>query len=342
MANLVLLLLFVASLSYSRGDAQKSSSSPSPLFPFLQNGKWGYIDVKGSVVIPPRFDAAGPFLESLAGVKTGGGAGFINEAGDIVIPPTFADVRGFSNGLAVAAIGDKCGYIDKKGQRIIDFRFLGCLPFTCDALAVVTDDSARDYNYWFIDRAGARKLGPFLMVHPFRDGLARVMPLRVGDSFPVGFVNCAGEWAVKPQYVDASDFSEGIAMVSNGRKNSLIDRAGRMLVDLPAELHADLFTFFSEGLGAVRAVADDRCGYINTDSKLVIPTQFNECAPFSDGLAGVRVADKWGYIDRQGKTVAGRKFDRADRFQSGLARVQVDDRIGYIDRRGAYVWEPRR
>jgi hypothetical protein len=36
------------------------------LFPILLNGKWGYINANGDVVIEPQFDSAGEFREGLA------------------------------------------------------------------------------------------------------------------------------------------------------------------------------------------------------------------------------------------------------------------------------------
>lgn len=63
-------------------------------------GKWGFVDVKGEVMIEAQFDDALSFFQHLAAVKQGDNWGYINKKGQIVIQPAFAEVRSFYNGSA--------------------------------------------------------------------------------------------------------------------------------------------------------------------------------------------------------------------------------------------------
>ena len=65
-----------------------------------RNGKWGFIDVNGTVVIDFLFDDALSFGQHLAAVKVGECWGYINMAGDIVIEPEFLEAKSFSDGSA--------------------------------------------------------------------------------------------------------------------------------------------------------------------------------------------------------------------------------------------------
>ncbi|EAK1349894.1 WG repeat-containing protein, partial [Campylobacter coli] len=56
------------------------------------NGKWGFIDKSGKIVIEPKFDGVGNFSEGLAGVELNGKWGFIDKSGKIVIEPKFDDI----------------------------------------------------------------------------------------------------------------------------------------------------------------------------------------------------------------------------------------------------------
>jgi len=90
-----------------------------PLFPAIKDGKYGFIDIKDNVVIPPIFTSAKYFSEGLAAVQVGGRSyidslpgsgqyigsekgkwGYIDRTGEIKIPPQFSEAREFSEWLA--------------------------------------------------------------------------------------------------------------------------------------------------------------------------------------------------------------------------------------------------
>jgi hypothetical protein len=62
------------------------------LFPVQVDGKWGYIDRTGTIVIPPQFGFAGSFSEGLARVLVGnmetGKWGYIDHTGAYVWEPS--------------------------------------------------------------------------------------------------------------------------------------------------------------------------------------------------------------------------------------------------------------
>ena len=66
------------------------------------------------------FDDAGDFSDGLVRVKIDGKWGYINRAGEMIIEPLFDDAGDFSDGLARIKKGDKWGYIDKEGKIAIE------------------------------------------------------------------------------------------------------------------------------------------------------------------------------------------------------------------------------
>ena len=70
------------------------------LYPVRVNGKEGYIDATGRIVIKPQFQSVEYFSEGLAHVRIGNKSGFIDKTGRFVINPQFDNARGFSEGLA--------------------------------------------------------------------------------------------------------------------------------------------------------------------------------------------------------------------------------------------------
>lgn len=64
------------------------------------------------------YDDASSFSEGLAAVKVNGKWGFINPFGEVVIPAQFDSVMRFDNGLAQVTAGTSRGYINKTGKYV--------------------------------------------------------------------------------------------------------------------------------------------------------------------------------------------------------------------------------
>lgn len=62
-----------------------------------KNGRWGYIDKEGNMVIQPVFEDARSFANGLAAVKTDGKWGFIDAGGEMKIAAQFFDAKDFND-----------------------------------------------------------------------------------------------------------------------------------------------------------------------------------------------------------------------------------------------------
>ncbi|MDR0935120.1 MAG: WG repeat-containing protein [Oscillospiraceae bacterium] len=72
-----------------------------------QNGKWGFIDIDGSIKIDCEYDDALSFSGHLAAVKSGELWGYITLGGKIVIEPQFTEAGSFYKGSAFVQSIDK-------------------------------------------------------------------------------------------------------------------------------------------------------------------------------------------------------------------------------------------
>ena len=174
---------------------EKKAAQPESRFAIVQDGKVGFIDQSGSLVIEPLFDGpfnVGPvFSEGLAPVRTSDGWGYINENGKLVLRTTVDSAGSFSEGLAPACVAKtradkrkgvlKCGFIDRTGKIVIEPQF---------------------------DK-----------VDVFRNGLARVWAYDdASDSGErVGFIDREGRIVIEPVFNDAYWFSEGLAKFWSGK-----------------------------------------------------------------------------------------------------------------------------
>lgn len=110
----------------------------APVIGLDKNGepRWGFIDAKGRVKIPYKFqfvDMHGFLTHKriLAGLVVAGVPkyGFIDEEGEWVIEPRFEFASGFQEGYAVAKQNGKYGYLKPDGTWLISPRYPGALPF---------------------------------------------------------------------------------------------------------------------------------------------------------------------------------------------------------------------
>ena len=68
-----------------------------------------------------------------------GKLGYIDKKGDVVIDFKFDSATSFSDGLASVTVGEKSGYIDKQGEEAVSLRFDVATPFE-DGRAIVRED----------------------------------------------------------------------------------------------------------------------------------------------------------------------------------------------------------
>ncbi|MBU1720411.1 MAG: WG repeat-containing protein, partial [Bacteroidetes bacterium] len=74
MKQLYIIFLAAITCGYTSTGAQE-------LYPAERDGKWGYVNVKDSLVIPAIYDDAKPFSDGLGSVKKGDRYGFVDASG---------------------------------------------------------------------------------------------------------------------------------------------------------------------------------------------------------------------------------------------------------------------
>ncbi len=332
---------FKQSQAYALGHPNNTSTVP--LFPILQNGKFGYIDQFGKIAIEPQFNSAGRFSDGLAYVTIEGDHAYIDSRGKIVIRLRYGEfnlVSPFSEGMAVVGnrgpgdhIQETLGYIDKTGKLVIPLQFDNALPFS-EGLAVASLRHKRGY----IDKTGKFVIEPqYGVAGSFSNGLARVGNYVQGlpDEH---YIDRTGKRAIRRNFRFIDDFSEGLAAVWVGDQKGYIDRSGTLVIK-PQPFNS--VSGFSDGMARVQMGGPmgkgGKLGFIDRSGKLVVDPKYEFAQDFSEGLCAVMIGGKYGYIDKTGAVVIQPQFESAEPFWQGLARV---GNFGYIDRTGKYIWQP--
>ena len=125
-------------------------------FQYEKDGKMGFRDLDGNIVIEAKFDMAEMFSEGYSSVRVGNKHGFIDKKGEYILPLQAYEFLGsLHNGLASVRINDKVGFINIKGQEIIKPQFDWVGDFS-EGLCVVRNDNSENEigKYGYIDTTG--------------------------------------------------------------------------------------------------------------------------------------------------------------------------------------------
>ncbi|MBX9737455.1 MAG: WG repeat-containing protein [Phycisphaerales bacterium] len=112
------------------------------------------------------FDESRDLIEGRCAVLRDGKWGFADKNGDVVVPLTYDRVCDFSEGLAVVWINDRCGYIDYENNIVVSLDFVFATDFKSGRATVGTpslydrflghyvDDGLRPHDF-AIDHTGS-------------------------------------------------------------------------------------------------------------------------------------------------------------------------------------------
>lgn len=107
------------------------------------DGRVGFIDAAGKVVIEPAYERAGHFAEALAPVKNDGRWGYLDAGADVVINFAHDWADAFSEGrAAVRNPEQKWGFIDRGGALVVLYQFDSASAYVDGWAAVETNKPA--------------------------------------------------------------------------------------------------------------------------------------------------------------------------------------------------------
>jgi tetratricopeptide (TPR) repeat protein len=334
-------------------------------YPVESKGKWGFVNDRGRVTIPPVYDWVEDFNEGLALVSKGGLMGFIDKKGTVVVPLKYESAELFLGGLAVVAKDDIYGAVDRQGKVVV--------PFDFDELGDYTEDltyAIRDEMVGYVNKKGRTFIDfQFEFGTAFKDGFAKV-----ADSSLYGIIDLKGNIVVplKNEYID--EFENGFARAREGQFYGLYNTSGKLVVPFEydnigkyqegfiAAVQKQRVGFLNDTGGVVidfqynidsRNIRDlvfihgitkvfqkGKYGLIDKTGKKVLPAMFEDIGGWSDPRIAVKKNRLWGYVNRKNDLLIGYKFDYAADFENHLAVVKVKEKYGVIDTTGAYVVQP--
>lgn len=359
-----ILTLFLLTIStFSIGQSQS-------LFRIVENGKVGYINVKGDVVIQPKFICGNDFSDGLASVRLNGKYGFIDFGGQFIIKPKYDYASNFNNGIACVYINGNPFFIDKNDNVILDTSY-SSIKFIDKYKAVVQTKSR---HQGVIDLKTKKLIidTVFLSIGTFQNSIAIVtdkVTKNKKDDYKVRYavIDSIGNLVVPyGKYEEISEFIDGYARVEIGDKRNkdgnidgVIDSKGNLLFQRPYKNNSSIRGNFHDGLAVVSLYkywipekkgtswTSEKSyeGYINLKGEVVLNDTLNEnLKAFSDGRTFVQDKNKnYRIIDTKFNPIGKDTFENIqdDGFKNGFAVVDKGGNWGIIDTSGKFIVEPK-
>lgn len=295
-----------------------------------QEGLWNFIDSKGRLGSKTGFAMAWAFVNGYARFRAANDSiGFLDERMRVTITPQFADAGDFQDGYAWVRRGAKYGVINTNGELV--------LPIIYDKVTLGNEGQfvvKKQQLYGILDTSQS-PLIPIVYerIKPFQNGLALAK-----QNGRYGYLNLANEWAIEPQYLQASSFAENRAVVLNEAEEfELINPEGQ---NFTREGYRQLW-YGGTGYWLV-ADGDDHYGAIDSSGQIILPLMFDELQAPSEGFAVYAMDQGWGYIRlADGTQLTPPVFGLAWPFKHGSARVATQRGMTIIDTTGRIRFQPR-
>lgn len=311
----------------------------------------GIIDSKGKEVPIESYNSFESSLmigrgnEGLYELNIEGKFGFKDEHGNVIISPRYDEVEPFSDGLAVVYVGDKYGYINKKGEEIIQIHFkFDTLSHYLGNEKDDDDDEFRSFRngfaiteingkYGIIKKNGSKLFNEtfdniFILNKKNEQGLQLfiVMKILKTDDYlndkVYGIINENGEYIINCKYGLIHEFNDVFVTALNN-KYGLLNKYGNVIFSnqfssfLDSKLNGQTSgyyqtnEFFSNEKGLIIVESERKYGLVSTLGKWIIPCKYDQMTgnDICQDYFLIRQKNKFGLINKNGEIVIPLIYD---------------------------------
>lgn len=330
-----------------------------------QNGKWGYIDKLGKLIIDCKFDKVRDYVcnraevyidekegcidsegniivdikyESLSFdesdstfiVRLNDKEGVLDYNGNVIIPLEYQETWNCHEGLRAAKKDSLYGFIDEQGNVAIPFKF-GEGGYFSEGMALVEYEGRKVY----IDKFGRtvisdNEIYTLAGSKGFCRGLAPVIKERKIIDTPMSFESYM-------QNIDNIVYDE----LSN-LQMAFINKNGELVCDW---INGD-FSDFSNNYYRYTNVVTKQNGLVDLNLKWILKPKYNFIGVVQkDGLVYVESeTNKAGIFDthtRKFVLPCEYNISSMSKFKEGLIRVVINDKVGYLNKSNELQIEPK-
>lgn len=325
MQNFLFLLIVLLSV--------QTASAQSILRKQKKEGKWGFVDTSGNLIIDYQYQNVYDFYQNITLVKKENLWGFINDKGETIVPFGFSKVQKYANFRIVRAKKDAFWYLyNLNGELIIDEKFDTISPIKSKKMTVQLDG-----KMGLMDIEGRFLIKPKYQEITYFGGNM----VRVKKRGKYGYRTTENKRAIPIKYEDLGRFYGTRVKAKRKGKWGMIDKKGKRILkfrfDYIGEYQYD--SYLKDYYAPY--VYGTRVGKISSWGASV-PFEYEEIVDaqerLDDALIRIRFGDDYGAVDNNGKIVIMPFYKNRFTFNEGYAAVSNGNKFGFINRQGKVVY----
>ena len=271
------------------------------------DGRWGFIDTTGRVVLPPTYAFMGVFCEGLTIAATDAGDVYLDVNGNVALPGPYQEATDFIDGLARVKVDGRWGIIDRSGAFVHPPEF--------DKIGTIVGAAA-----WAVKGGRCSVLGASGVIGTDFDDVQMAKhdgawPIKRGSTWSLLYPD--GRLLGAYDRVGAVD--NGFVMANTGGKWGFLRADGTPVTE---HRYDDLRSFID---GHAAARVEGRGWSLLREDGTELPGAYDDVGMFGDGLCPVKKDGRWGFVNTQGEQVVAPSLVAVGRFCHGFAVVQAPD-----------------
>ncbi len=291
---------------------------------FAENDKVGFIDKKGNIRIAPKYDGVSAIVQGLFIVENDDLFGLIDRKGKVIMPCKYNDIGELSEGFIYASIDEEYFYANYNGLQLFTESLISASDFENNHAIVETETGVG-----VIDRMGAFLLPPlYNQLNWISDSL-----LSFSENEQFGIVSITGDTILNVSYNYIGDFSDNIALVSISDTVKYIDERGEVILSNFYETYPNYKLKGDFTYGAAIIAKDGKYGRINTSGDVVTEIEYENIGSGTKFIPYEK-EEYWGLMSLSNKILVSPKYDALDIVNDNRAITKLEDSIGLIDVNG--------
>lgn len=330
------------------------------LIPFREGFKWGYSDINGKIIIPPKYDNTNFFVGKIAVAEYNDSNsikkfGLINIDGDTTWKYGFKtpNIPDGDTTWSFNSSMRKIALITPTGNVFTEFENTSLYTITDTSVLVMTYDY-NDYKnkYYIIDiHKNITKLYQYKDVYYISNyGIAQTDSncyLLDGKGVIIKEINCE---SVNNRLYDSIipieklyEFKNGFAHFGYGENNFIDKKGNKYLCTKPTYLQSSSSWNKSPNpvkSGVAIMEKEGQSGLLDSLGSIIVPFgKYDKIDEFSDGMAKVYINEELtGFINTKGEElILSPKVKNPDDFHCGFAKVETGkdfEEYGFINKKG--------